>query len=118
MDAALFADVLGHLWMWFRPRSGVSESRDKVGAIDVSARNLTNTRKLNVPVARLPGVRQPCGDIDEWANAIDTRGRQRHLDNAISNDGNGDFRCGSLTTKRQQQLETRQHTRITLRVVA
>ena len=50
----MFAGVLGHLWMWFCPRSGVSKSRDEVGAIDVSARNLTNTRWSSVPVARLP----------------------------------------------------------------
>jgi len=53
--AALFAGVLDHLWMWFSPRSGVSESRDEVGAIGVSARNLTNTRWSSAPVARLPG---------------------------------------------------------------
>ena len=51
----MFAGVLGHLWMWFSLRSGVSKSRDEVGAIDVSAQNLTNTRWSSVPVARLPG---------------------------------------------------------------
>ena len=53
--AALFAGVLDHLWMWFSPRSGVSKSRDEVGAIDVSARNLTNTQWSRLSGCRLPG---------------------------------------------------------------
>ena len=77
--------------MWFGPRSRVSESRDKVRAIDVSARTLTNTRWSSVPVTGSLRVRQLCGDVDEWANAIDTRERQRHLDDAIGDDNNGDF---------------------------
>ncbi len=85
---------------------GVSWSRDEVGAIDVSAQNLTNTRWSSAPVAGSLRVRQPCGDDDEMANAIDARERQRHLDNAISDDSNGDFLCGSLTMRREQWLET------------
>jgi len=55
---------MAHLWMWFSPRSGVSESRDKVWAIDVSAQNLTNTQWSNDPVAGSLRVRQLCGGID------------------------------------------------------
>jgi len=90
--------------MWFGPRSGVDKSHDKVRAIDVSAQNLTNTRWSSTLVAGSLWVRQPCGDDDEWANAIDTREQQRHLDDAIGNDSNGDFRCGSPTVKQQRQL--------------
>ena len=53
-DAALFADVLGHLWMWFSPRSGVDWSRDKVWAVDVSAQNLTSTQCSKRSGRRLP----------------------------------------------------------------
>jgi len=44
--------------------------------------------------------------MTKGANAIDTRERQQHLDDAISKDNNGDFLCGSQTMKRQRQLET------------
>jgi len=66
----LFEGVLAHLWMWFSPRSRVSESRDKVKATGVSAQNLTNTRWSNAPVAGSLRVRQPCGD-DEKGDECD-----------------------------------------------
>jgi len=50
-------------------------------------------------------VQQPCGDDDEWANVIDTREQQQHLDGAISKDNNGDFLCGTQTMRQQQQLK-------------
>jgi len=64
---------------------GVSWSRGKVGAVNMSARNLTNTRWVKAPVAGSLRVQQPCGGIDRIErNAIDAREQQRHLDDAIS----------------------------------
>ena len=64
--------------MWFGPRSGVSKSRDEVGAIDVSAQNRPDEHTMvkNSPVAGSLRVRQLCGVVDELANAINTRERQ------------------------------------------
>ncbi len=94
-------------WMWFSLRSGASWSCDKVLAVDVSAWNLTNTRWSNAPVVGSLRVRQPYGGVDKVGrSAINTRGQQQHLDDAIDNDCNDDFLCASPTTRWQRQLGT------------
>ena len=63
-------------------------------------------------------MRQLCGVVDELAKAIDTREQQQHLDDAISDDNNGDFSGCVSDNEATATVGDERHSEITLRVVA